>query len=784
MADHRPYSDEELDRYFNDPGARRSARQGGPGEPSEGGGASGGNRLRAYFEERFRNREKAQAAYVLSLIGGVIVAGVLAVGLLLLLLADDLPATRQLENPSYQLATVAYTSDGEVLARYAFQNRSWASYDDISPHVINALVATEDRRFYDHWGVDMRGIFAALADLVTEFDLRGASTISQQLARNLYNEKIGREVTITRKLKEMVTAVRLERRYSKREIIEMYLNTVAFGQNAYGIEAAAQTYFGASSDSLDALQSATLVGMLQATTYYNPIRNPENAQNRRNVVLAGMMRQGYLSEAFFEQNHNEPIETDFHSASLDASLAPYFAEYVRNWLRAWSQESGHNFYEEGLRVYTTLDSELQQLASGAVKEKADGLQAVFDFEWSRSGNYYLGSDTEAYLNASGYEPFEYFWESQPELVNNFIRETPHFQNLLQEGRSDEEALEQLRQSQPFIDSLRAEKTRLEAGLVSIDPRTGYVRAWVGGRDFSEDKYDKVSIARRQPGSTFKPFVYTAAIDNGYSPYYTLPDSTIRYRTATGEIWSPSNFGGASGEMKTLSQGLANSLNTITARVITELVTPETVAFYARRMGIRRSELDAVASLALGTSEVTLLEMVAAYSTLANGGPYNEPVAVTRIEDRSGNVLYEATPSPEEALPEATAYTVIDMMRGVVDYGTGVRIRYQWGVNGLDLAGKTGTTQESADGWFMLVHPDLVTGAWVGFNDRRVTFRSNFWGQGAHNALFLVGDYYQRIMQSDEVQLSDATFPMPQNYDRTLRRASDGSGDDGDGRVGW
>ncbi len=793
MADKYSYSDEEMNRYFSDPGARGGADPSSadpsesgpkqrPGDPKAGSATVLG-RMRGHFDRRFDDPEKSQAAYVLSLIVGFGLLCVFVLGLLLLLLADDLPSTKKLENPSYQFATVAYTADGEVLARYALQNRSWADYDEISPHVVNALIATEDRRFYSHWGVDMRGIFAAVADLITEFDLRGASTITQQLARNLYNEQIGREVTITRKLKEMVTAVRLERRYTKREIIEMYLNTVLFGHNAWGIHAAAHTFYGVPADSLGPLQAATLVGMLQAITYYDPIRNPENAQSRRNVVLWQMVKVGYLDEAYYERRHEEPVAPDFHSAALEASIAPYFAEHVRNWMRDWSAETGHNFYREGLRVYTTLNSELQALADEAVREQTRRLQAVLDYAWSRQAGYYLGGETDLYLAQEGYEPFAYFWDSQPELVDRFVRETAHYSNLRDRGLGREEAVEQLLRDEAFLDSLRTKKTTLQAGLVSIDPHTGYVKAWVGGRDFSRDKYDHVALAERQPGSTFKPFVYTAAIDNGYSPYYMLPDSAFAYRTATGDLWTPTQMGGTSGEMVTLSQGLARSLNTVTARVITQLVSPQTVAFYARRMGIRESELVPVPALALGTSEVTLLELTSAYATLAAGGLYREPTVVTRIEDRSGHVLYEARPSPEEALPEATAYTVVDMMRGVIDYGTGSRIRWQWGLGGLDLAGKTGTTQESADGWFMLMHPDLVTGAWVGFNDRRVTFRSNFWGQGAHNALFLVGDYYRSIMDSPEVALSDKSFPLPQAYRQDMiRRASDPS-DDG-GRVGW
>jgi penicillin-binding protein 1A len=354
----------------------------------------------------------------------------------------------------------------------------------------------------------------------------------------------------------------------------------------------------------------------------------------------------------------------------------------------------------------------------------------------------------------------------------------------------EDAIRQLRQNGEFMDSLRTIRTRLEAGLVSIDPRTGYVKAWVGGRDLTYDWYDHVAIAKRQPGSTFKPFVYVAAIDNGYSPYYMLPDTAFTYRDPrTGQTWSPRNVGAVGDGYKSLAEGLATSDNIVTARVMTQLVDPAAVAFYARRMGVT-SRLDKVPALALGVSDVSLFEMAAAYSTLANGGLYHEPTVITRIEDRFGNVLYESVPSPQEALSESTAYTVVDMMRGAIQYGTAQRIRFQFGLGDYDLAGKTGTTQQSADGWFMLMHPDLVTGAWVGFNDRRIQFRTIAWGQGGRNALLLVGDYMRRATQAQNSPISRTRFPSPADYGihtEYQREASPEHRDptpETDRRVGW
>ncbi len=776
MSDEWSYSDEELNEYFQDPSQRRP-------EGAGSGDRSSSNLLRRYFERRFDDPDKVQAAYVLSLLAGLVLVGALTLGFYMASLTGNLPSTQSLENPQFQLATVAYTADGEEFARYARQNRSWVNYREISPHVIDALVATEDHRFHEHWGIDLQGIMAAVVDVMTGGGLRGASTISQQLARNLYNEQIGRAVNVNRKLKEMITAVQLERRYTKREIIEMYLNTVAFGYNAFGIQSAAQTFFGKDAGELTVLESATLVGMLKGVTIYNPVRNPERSKTRRNVVLMQMMRNDVISQDFYEKNRDEPVDAEYYSSELYASMAPYFAEYVRQWMDDWSEQNGHDLYSDGLRVYTTLDSDLQKIASASVDSQMKALQNVVGYEWSQRDSTVYSATLTDYLELPEHDPFSYFWSGKKEVVRDFIRETPHYKQLRDQGLSEDEALTQLYNSESFADSLRAEKMRLEAGLVSIDPRNGHVKTWIGGRDFQQDKYDKVAIAQRQPGSTFKPFTYTAAVDNGYSPYYQLLDSTFTWTDpSTDSTWSPSNFGGSDGQMYTLSQGLAKSKNTITGRLVLE-VGPSNVAFYARRMGIK-SEMAEVPSIALGTSNVTLLEMTAAYSTLASGGLYHEPTVVTRIEDRYGNVLYQSTPAPEEALSEQTAYTMVDMLRGVIDYGTGIRIRVQYGLGDYDLAGKTGTTQRSADGWFMLMHPELVTGAWVGFNDPRLTFRTNFWGQGAHNALMLVGDYFSTAARADSVGISEAEFPMVDIYanEETMQDSTLAPSDEG--RVSW
>jgi penicillin-binding protein 1A len=715
----------------------------------------------------------------------------------MLALMGDLPSLEQIENPHLELATVAYTADGVELGRYGRQNRSWVPYEEISPYVAEALIATEDHRFQEHWGMDLFRTASAVTQTVLgkmglPFDKQGGSTITQQLARNLYNEQIGFEATVTRKLKEMVTAVQLERRYTKQEIVEMYLNTVPFRHNAYGVEAAARTYFGKSADELDVLESATLVGMLKASTRYDPVRNPERSRARRNVVMRQMIRHANLDAAFYEANKDSLTATNFRTADVTDSFAPYFAEYVRNWLADWGTETGHDIYAEGLVVHTTIDSRLQAFAQEAVTAKMEGLQAVVDCEWSDRSNprARFGEDLQAYQDADC-NPFAYFWETNDELLGKLIRESDHYRQVRAQGVTPDSAVAQLLRNQTFVDSLKAEKTRLEAGLVSIDPRTGYVKAWVGGRDLKDDWYDHVAIAKRQPGSTFKPFVYTAAIDIGYTPSYLLTDTFFVYvDPVTRQQWSPRNSGApASGRTMTLREGLARSLNTITGQLIIQ-IKPSTAAFYARRMGIE-SELDMVPALALGTSDVSLLEMATGYSTLANGGIRNDPVVVTRIEDKHGNLLYEVQPAPKEALSDQTAALVIDMMRDVVNqpYGTGIRIRNQFNLGGYDFAGKTGTTQESADGWFMLMHPELVTGAWVGFNDRRLTFRSSWWGQGAHNALFIVGDYIERVNTAPDIALNkNEKFPAPEAYDLPSFESIDAQRQRDEenqrGRVGW
>ena len=739
---------------------------------------------RGFLLRVFRKPEIAQAAFVLSIPTIPIVLGTIFLFIYMLILSLDTPSLREIENPELSYASVAYTADGEELARYGRENRSWITYDSISVHVRNALIATEDHRFYDHWGISLFRTASAvtqtiLGELGLPFERQGGSTITQQLARNIYKEQVGFEDSVKRKLKEMVTAVRLEQLYAKDEIAEMYLNTVPFRYNAYGIEAAARTYFSKSATDLDLLESATLIGVLKGTTKYDPKLNPERSQMRRNTVLYRMVSVDFLDREHYEAIRDSSTITNIRTAEVTDSFAPHYAEQVRQWLNEWGEENGRDVYAAGYRIETALDSRMQSMAQEAARTTMDSLQAVVDCEWSapRSPRLDWGTDLKKYMEAPCHANPEnrwaWFWERYNSSdLNTYIGETSQYHTLRNQGMSPNEALRELKKDLEFIDSLKVTKSRLEVGFVAMDPRNGHVKAWVGGRTLKTDWYDKVNIARRQPGSTFKPFTYAVAIDNDYSPENMYKDSVYQYvDESTGVVWSPSNYGNeVSGDSVSMREGLARSKNTVTAQII-QNINPLNVANLAKNMGIK-SELNPVRSLALGTSEVTLLELAVAYSTFANQGFLNEPVMVTRILDEDGTVLYEHQSVREERLSEQTAATVTDMLRDVINYGTGIRIRTSYGLSGYDLAGKTGTTQGrtdertglrngGGDGWFILMHPELVSGAWVGFNDRRMTFRSSYWGQGAHNALFVVGEFMRYLDNSAEPMISmNSYFPAP------------------------
>ncbi|MFW5972611.1 MAG: penicillin-binding protein 1A [Bacteroidota bacterium] len=701
----------------------------------------------------------------IALLTAVPVAALLVgLGVYAAIIAPALPDIRH-DEPELSLASVVLAADGPEIARYYRQDRIHVDLADISPHVIGALLAVEDHRFYYHEGVDVRRLLAA-AYHTARGDIQGASTLSMQLARNLFPDEIGSARSAMRKVKEMITAVRLERGYAKHEILEMYLNTVPFGNNAFGIEAAARRYFGTSAERLSVPQSAMLIGLLKGTSYHDPLRHPQRAMLRRNLVLERMHRHGSITEEELGDYRGSPLALSVTRGQPAGTIAPHFAEHVRNLAAAWAEANGHDFYRDGLRVHTTLDTRLQEMAVSAVETQLNALQDVAAVEWSRR-DFFRSTHLPAYrarLSSRSDSAFAYLWQRHPEILDAHIRRSARFRERTSVIRYDA-ALADLRSDTAFTDSLRRSITRLQGALVAVDPETGHVRAWVGGRRFEHDQYDKVAQARRQTGSAFKPFVYAAAIDNGISPHASFRDTLVTVSlSGSTRTWTPNNAGGgASGAEVSLRDALIYSKNTI-ATLLANEVGPHRVASYARRLGIE-SRLDAVPSIGLGTSEASLLEMTMAYATLSARGLRHAPLVITRIEDRDGRVLARFAPEAERAVSSNTAYAVLDMMRGVVSHGTGSGLRGEFGID-VDVAGKTGTTQRHADGWFIAMHPRLVVGSWVGFNDRRVSFRSE-WGEGGRSALRLVGCFLAGVLDADPA-LRRYRFEPPPGYETSGR----------------
>lgn len=660
----------------------------------------------------------------------------MAGGLYVLLLLPFTPSISDIRKAKQEQPAQVLTADGQEIAIFKRSNRQWVGLDRVAPAVLDALIATEDHRFYTHWGMDWRRTLSS-AFYSLQGDLQGGSTLTQQLARNLYPEEIGRAASLNRKLKEAITAFKIEALYSKDEILETYLNTVPFLYNAWGIEMAARTYFDKSAAKLSVIEAATLVGMLKGTSYYNPVRNPERAVQRRNTVLSQMAKRGVLSAAEFARLKKRPLQLNFERQEVPIGIAPHFAQQVRKWLIHWADNQGYNIYTDGLVVHTTLDARMQTIANRAVRSHTQALQAMANTNWAKRDG----------------------WQADNPLVHSLVRESSAYASLREKGRSAQDALDTLLQDTALMQQLRKDKTRLEAGFVAMEPATAAIRAWVGSRGFAVDAYDHVQQARRQPGSTFKPFVYGAALQEGVLPDDIRVDEAREYLLSGGEVWRPTDAGTPTGQAMTVRDALAYSKNTITAQLMEEVGAGE-VARLARNLGVRASHLEAVPALALGASPVTLLEMSNAYSSLVRGGQYRAPMLVTRIEDRSGKVLAQFAPSvPERAMSEQDSYALIDMLRGVVDKGTGRAMRQRFGIRD-DIAGKTGTTQNNADGWFIVMHPQLVAGAWAGFNDARISLRSDYWGQGARSALPMVGDFTAQVLRRKDMD-RHARFAEPE-----------------------
>ena len=668
---------------------------------------------------------------------------------------DDLRRAQNLR-PS-----VILSSDGDVIGRFSTAYQAPVTLREVPPDLVNALISTEDHRFYDHSGIDPARIAGAVWGIVLHGKMAGGSTLTQQLARNLFPQEIGNEQSLNRKLREAITAMRMERSSTKDQILESYLNSAPFLYNVRGIEMAARTYFDKPAAQLDTAQCATLVGMLKGTERYNPVRNPERARDRRNVVLAQMVKHGKLPQARYEQLRALPLVLDFkRPEDGDIGQARHFVAHVREQLVEWADAHDVDLDSDGLVIRTTLDAKLQRLAQDAVVQQVALLQRIAGEEWGearpRTARVQPAVKPVKQTKGDAAAPFDYFWSQRADMQRDMARDTPQFRLAMQAGQNEAQALATVLEDADTMARLRADKTRLSAGFIAIDPLSGAVRAWVGSPDFAREQFDHVAQAKRQPGSTFKPFVYGAALQRGISTERAYLDGAIDIALADGGVWQPTDGSGPSGEMMTMREGLVQSKNTITAQVMQE-VGAEAVASFAQAAGVRDSKLDMVPSLALGTSPVTLLEMGNAYATLASLGERRPPLLIAQIADRNGKVLESFASPAERVLDPAVIGKLVDIMRGVVQTGTGAAIRGEWGVKG-DLAGKTGTTQNNTDGWFMLMSPKLVVGAWVGFNDPRVTIRSNYWGQGGHNALRLVGAFMQ---QGQKAKLIDAKATFPQ-----------------------
>ena len=686
----------------------------------------------------------------------------------------DLPSVEELQNPKSNLATVVYSSDLKTLGKYYSENRVNVKYYELDKDLVSALVATEDARFNEHSGIDIKALGRSVSGVLTgNLNKGGGSTITQQLAKMMFpRKKMSKPQMVLQKLKEWVIAARLERNYTKDEILAMYLNKFDFLHLAVGIKSAAQIYFNRGQDSLEIQQAAMLVGMAKNPALFDPIRRPDTVLHRRNVVLYQMVQYGDLTKQKFDSLKKLPLGLVYRPEDHNDGPAPYFREYLREYfLKEWcanhinpETNKPYNIYRDGLRIFTTIDSRMQKYAEEAVNEHMTDLQKAFNKECKTKKN----------------APFA--WNVNKEQIENIMmssmRRSDRYRSLKDSGLSKEQILAEFKKPVKMTvysirgdidtimspwDSIRYYKSFLHTGFVAIEPSTGYVKAWVGGVNHKHFKFDHVKVGRRQVGSTFKPFVYALAIQEGLSPCYQVPNVRTCITTADGKEWCPDNSDGPNskldGKMLTLKKALANSVNYVTAWVMKQY-GPDAVINLVRRMGIT-APIDAVPSIALGTPDISVFEMVAANATFVNKGTYIQPTFITRIEDKNGKVLEEFIPKTDEVLSEEKAYVMIQLMRGVVDYGTGARLRGKYKLTN-EIAGKTGTTQNNADGWFMGLTPELVAGCWTGGEERSIHFNSTLEGQGASMALPIWGKFFQKVYADPKLKVSKGSFPKPAN----------------------
>lgn len=698
---------------------------------------------------------------------------VLSVSIDLFGLFGGMPSLKAIENPENDLSSELISADGVSLGRYFRYNRSQVTYDQLSPELVNTLLLSEDHRFYEHSGMDFWAYPRVLYGVLTFNNKGGGSTITQQLAKNLYTinpeldghlAKLGKlPRRVIQKTKEWIISIHLEKNFTKEEIITMYLNTSDFSSNAYGIKVAAETYFNKQPADLNLQESAVLVGMLQAPSFYNPQNNPNNALSKRNEVLYKLYNYKYIkTREEYDSLKALPIELQFAVQNQNQGLATYFRNILRNDLMAWCKEHGYDLWDSGLKIYTTIDSRMQRMAEEAMAEHMSKLQADFVREWKARGrNPWTDEDTGGEIK---------------NFLEKKIRNTDAYRGLVKrygEGHDSVKIMLTLKKPMRIftwngerdtlfssMDSLAYYKKFLQAGLMSMDPETGAVKAWVGGLNHKFFKYDHVKQSTRQPGSTFKPFVYGTAIEAGFSPCMELLDISPTIKVPGG-TWNPLNADGTrgSGQKLNLRQAMAQSLNSITAQVM-QRVGPPNIVDFAKRLGIK-SKLDPVPSICLGTSDVSLFEMVAAYCAFVNLGIQIEPYYITRIEDKNGNVIENFVPRTKQALDERTAYKMVYMLQGGVQEagGTSLGLSRELKENN-EIGGKTGTTDNASDGWYIGVTHNLVTGVWVGGDERSIRFPNWTFGSGTRSARPIWDKYMVKVYRTPETGYPKGYFRRP------------------------
>ena len=705
-----------------------------------------------------------------------------------------MPDHTALENPRTNLATEVISSDGVTLGKFYYEdNRTPVSFKELPKHLVDALIATEDIRYFDHAGIDARGTLRALFKFGQG---GGASTISQQLAKQLFHGEGSRNTfgRITQKIKEWVIATRLEKQYTKEEIIAQYFNIYDFGNNADGIRSAARIYFGKEPSALNLKESAMLVGMFKNSSLYNPRpeRNPVGTKNRRNVVLSQMEKYGFITQTVKDSLQQTPLDLNYTPESHREGIATYFRPYLKTFLKDWINKSEnvkpngekYNIYKDGLKIYTTIDSRMQFLAEQSVTEHMKALQAEFFVQNTPRRNPiapFLDLEDEEIekLLKLGMKRSER-WRKMRYDLKKPVREIiasfdkPTKMRIFSWTAPNNEIDTILTP----MDSMRYYKFFLRAGMMSMEPQTGFVKAWVGGFNYKHFQYDMVKQGKRQVGSTFKPFVYAAAIDQlQLSPCDTFPKAQITipaFKYGNIKPWAPKNSSKNYAGFETLKSALANSRNTITARLMNE-IGPQPVIDLAKNLGVEQ-RIPAVPSIALGTPDLSVYEMVAAYSTFANKGVYTNPVMVTHIEDKNGTLLYQFSPQTKDVLSEEVAYVAVNLMEGVTKFGSGQRLRHDFAkdqavykeiITGYPyqfdnpIAGKTGTTQNHSDGWFMGMVPNLVTGVWVGGEDRATHFKSITYGQGASMALPIWANFMKGCYAIEDLEISKEEFEKPE-----------------------